>query len=148
MSISSNGLIYIEAEVIDYSNTNLESVSLNWKYSAEDGPFVEVLLENESDNVYIGTFPQLNPNSEIEYFISTSNILGDAAFHPNAGWHIFNTLDSLQGDINQDGSINIQDIILTINLVLNNEYDNSADLNSDNSIDILDIVQLVNLILN
>ena len=74
--------------------------------------------------------------------------MGDVAFHPNAGWHIFNTLDSLQGDINQDGSINIQDIILTINLVLNNEYDNSADLNSDNSIDILDIVQLVNLILN
>ena len=146
--ISSNGLIYIEAEVIDYSNTNLESVSLNWKYSAEDGPFAEVVLENESDNVYIGTFPQLNPNSDIEYFISASNILGDVAFHPNAGWHIFNTLDSFQGDINQDGAINIQDIILAINLVLNNEYNNSADLNLDSTIDILDIVQLVNIILN
>jgi len=54
----------------------------------------------------------------------------------------------IDGDINGDFSVNIQDIILTINLVLNNEYNTLADLNSDQTIDILDIVQLVNIILN
>ncbi len=54
----------------------------------------------------------------------------------------------IDGDINGDFSVNIQDIILTINLVLNNEYNILADLNSDETIDILDIVQLVNIILN
>ena len=45
-------------------------------------------------------------------------------------------------------SNNIQDIILTINLALNNEYNELADLNNDGIINVLDIVQLVNIILN
>ena len=54
----------------------------------------------------------------------------------------------LEGDINEDTLVNIQDIILTVNLILSNEYNSLADLNSDDSIDILDVVQLVNIILN
>ena len=53
----------------------------------------------------------------------------------------------LLGDINDDQLINIQDIILTINLILANEHNESADLNSDGIVNILDIVQLVNIIL-
>ena len=56
--------------------------------------------------------------------------------------------DVLIGDINGDFLINIQDIILTVNLVLNSEYNISADINSDGGIDILDIVQLANIILS
>jgi len=43
--------------------------------------------------------------------------------------------------------VNIQDVILTINLILNNDYNSSADLNSDNSLNIQDIILLVNIIL-
>jgi hypothetical protein len=57
-------------------------------------------------------------------------------------------LQSTQGDINGDSEINIQDIILTVNLILDNEFNGLADLNSDGIINILDIVQLVNIILN
>ena len=53
----------------------------------------------------------------------------------------------LLGDINGDTLINIQDIILTINLILSNEYNDAADLNSDGVLNILDVVQLVNIIL-
>jgi hypothetical protein len=53
----------------------------------------------------------------------------------------------LLGDINGDQIINIQDIILSINLILANEHNESADLNSDGIVNILDIVQLVNIIL-
>ena len=63
-------------------------------------------------------------------------------------WSFFSQYTFNLGDINNDGAINIQDIIITINLVLNNEYDYLVDLNSDETIDILDIVQLVNIILN
>ena len=56
--------------------------------------------------------------------------------------------NQLEGDINGDGSINIQDIILTINLIFNNQYDALADLNLDETIDVLDVVQLVDIILN
>ena len=148
--LSDNASININAEIIDYSNfnTNLQSVILNWKYSAEDGPFGEIALELESDNIYTGTFPALNSNSLIEYFITATNITGDIVSHPNAGWHVFNTLEATLGDINGDNSINIQDIVLAVNLVLSGEYNNSADLNSDSTVDVLDIVQLVNIILN
>ena len=56
--------------------------------------------------------------------------------------------NQIVGDINDDGTINIQDIILTINLVLNNGYNSLSDLNSDGVTDVLDIVQIVNIILN
>ena len=52
------------------------------------------------------------------------------------------------GDINNDGIINVLDVVMIVNIVLSNEYNELADLNSDDSIDILDVVQLVNIILN
>ncbi|MAR30537.1 MAG: hypothetical protein CMG24_06400 [Candidatus Marinimicrobia bacterium] len=62
---------------------------------------------------------------------------------------LYNYLDVFElGDLNQDNNINIQDIIITINLVLNNQYDNLADINLDEVVDILDVVQLVNIVLN
>ena len=55
---------------------------------------------------------------------------------------------SIIGDVNGDSVINIQDIVLTVNLVMSGEYNSSADLNSDGVINVLDIVQIVNIILN
>jgi hypothetical protein len=51
------------------------------------------------------------------------------------------------GDINEDGNINIQDVILLVNFILSNEYNDLADLNSDSIINVLDVVQIVNIIL-
>ena len=57
-------------------------------------------------------------------------------------------LSGMIGDINEDSLVNILDVILTVNLILDNEFNESADLNSDSIIDVLDIVQLVNIILS
>ena len=54
----------------------------------------------------------------------------------------------MQGDLNEDSLINVQDVILIVNLILNDEYSSLADLNLDDSIDVLDIVYLVNIILS
>ena len=51
------------------------------------------------------------------------------------------------GDVNGDSIVNVQDIILTVNLILNLSFDPLADLNSDGTIDILDIIQIVNIII-
>ena len=51
------------------------------------------------------------------------------------------------GDINTDGVVNIQDVILIINSIINQNTEDIADLNGDNNVDILDIVILVNIIL-
>jgi len=52
------------------------------------------------------------------------------------------------GDINADGIINVLDVVVIVNIVLNNEYNELADLNDDNIINVLDIVQIVNIIIN
>ena len=55
---------------------------------------------------------------------------------------------SINGDVNQDGAINILDVVMTVNIVLSDEYNSLADFNNDGAVDVLDIVQLVSLILN
>ena len=60
---------------------------------------------------------------------------------------------SIQGDVNLDEVINIQDVILTVGQILGNislegEGFNQADINDDQIVDILDIVGLVDKILH
>ena len=96
-----NDSISIAVEVIDYSNFDINSVMLHWKYSAEDGPFSQVSL-NLDEGVYKGTFPQLNSNVLIEYYIAGTTSTSRSISHPNVGWHIFTSPDSVVGDINGD----------------------------------------------
>ncbi len=68
-------------------------------------------------------------------------------------YDLINSNDSVLGDVNQDGIINILDVVTIINIILStgvpteNQLSNS-DLNNDEVINILDVVILVNLILN
>lgn len=56
------------------------------------------------------------------------------------------------GDVNDDGQINVLDIVLTTNLILcqdcPDEYNACSDMNGDGDLNVLDIVLIVNLILN
>ena len=54
----------------------------------------------------------------------------------------------LLGDVNDDGALDILDLVGLANLILSNEYFSSSDMNEDGHLDILDIVSLVNIILN
>ena len=55
---------------------------------------------------------------------------------------------SLAGDLNEDGILNVLDVILMVNLALDEGYEDIADMNEDGIINILDIVILLNTILN
>jgi hypothetical protein len=58
-----------------------------------------------------------------------------------------NCTESILGDVNNDGLINVIDIISIVNLILVSEFQTNADINSDAQINVLDIVAVVNLIL-
>ena len=50
--------------------------------------------------------------------------------------------------MNDDSNINIQDVILSVNIVLGNlEFIEAADVNMDSTVDVLDIILIVNMIL-
>ena len=51
------------------------------------------------------------------------------------------------GDINNDGMLNILDVIIVINLILSNQYESNADLNQDDIINIQDIILILDIII-
>ena len=59
----------------------------------------------------------------------------------------------LLGDVNDDGEVNISDVINLINIILSSEtisgeYLARCDINSDNEVNISDVIVLINIILN
>ena len=52
------------------------------------------------------------------------------------------------GDRNEDGSLNVLDIVGLVNLILANDYDTVVDLNEDGFLNVLDVVLLINAILS
>ena len=61
---------------------------------------------------------------------------------------LYNQLDiSELGDVNQDDNIDVLDVVQSVNLILNNGYNQLADMDNNGIINILDIVQLIDLIL-
>ena len=52
------------------------------------------------------------------------------------------------GDMNFDGIINIQDVIQSIDLIMNQEYNEIADMNNDGNINVQDIIWIIDIILN
>lgn len=53
---------------------------------------------------------------------------------------------AIPGDVNEDGSVDISDIVAVINQIAGTATYNNADVNSDNNIDISDIVAIINII--
>ena len=52
------------------------------------------------------------------------------------------------GDSNNDGTLNVLDIVTLVNLVLVSDYNEVVDMNSDGTLNVLDVVLLVGIILN
>ena len=56
--------------------------------------------------------------------------------------------EGIMGDLNNDGTLNVQDIIIMVNIILGiEEYNEAADLSDDGIVNVLDVIQLMNLIL-
>ena len=90
-----------------------------------------------------------------DFIINSDGLLEYANNEIDIAWMIDiiqNLLDlneQIIGDINQDGILNVLDVILMINIILfDNNYDQLADLNGDDIINILDIIVLVSMILD
>ena len=54
---------------------------------------------------------------------------------------------SIAGDVNEDGMVNVLDVILSVNLILDGDFIPLADMNEHMVVDILDIILIVNIIL-
>ena len=108
--------------------------------------YTEGEVELEANESFTLSIPQLNSNIE-----STNISLSVWPMHHSYDIKelYFSVItNSLSGDINEDDTLNILDVVLLVNIILNSDdFTSSADLNGDNVVNVLDIVLLVNLIL-
>ena len=93
---------------------------------------------------------------DINFYLSS---LATNHNHSTSGDHTYTQVitmsynDVVLGDLDGNGTINILDVVMLVNIVLGvldptSQQEISADLNVDSSINILDVVQLVNMILS
>ena len=119
----------------------------------------------DADNYYWLTLHANDVNSQISWYYSnnatftysTSSDQGmnwETATIGNCGslsvWaeYIFEPeIEETAGDINEDGSMNVLDVVILANAILSNEDLSLGDINGDGLINVLDIVMLVNNIL-
>ena len=143
--IDANGNYYIEnGEPFGPQNTTWQQSSASFKTNVQGGAF---RLPNgntiitEADDAHIF---EIDENGTILWqFNPNVDMIARATKYP---------LDYLEqstpGDINDDGTINILDVVLVVNIILGtNGFNSSADLNNDGIANVLDIVLLVNIIL-
>jgi len=97
---------------------------------------IEVKVLRGGNYTYPGIFAMSSHRFDTPPFVTTDHMGFRVVAHNS------------QGDINNDGAIDILDIVIVVNIILSGEFNQFADLNGDGSIDILDVVQLVNIILN
>lgn len=95
------------------------------------------------DSVWYGV-----EQSEVKLNVSPSS-LND--YRTAAQWCNFMTLEIQRGDVNADGTVDIADINILINIMLERDdadnYDGRAELTGDGTIDIADINAVINIML-
>ena len=118
-------------------------------------PALLIGIDND-DNIILTDLELLMGNNIInidsqyngEYILSiTSGYSGEELNFENIIISMDVNTSIIEGDINQDLVINVQDIILLVNFIISDEYQINGDLNNDGLLNVIDIVQLVNIIL-
>tara|TARA_B100000214_G_C23572152_1_gene447860 strand:+ start:53 stop:532 length:480 start_codon:yes stop_codon:yes gene_type:complete len=102
----------------------------------------DVVASDSQNNILF----QLCPINKYEVECKSIEISG--VYCPTDSSNNFNECsDSLLGDINSDGSVNILDVVQLVSIILLNQFESLADINFDDLVNVLDIVKLVNIIL-
>jgi len=162
---SINGYFIIEwSGMRTYNNNDIETFQIIL-YNVEDGDGdikIQYKVFNNTSS-FINQYPPIhgqyatigieNHLGDIGLQYTFNNTYPEAAATLQDGSALFITnstgSDFIQGDLNDDGTVNILDVVLLVNIVLGIEDFNPAgDMNTDGLINVLDVVILVNAILN
>lgn len=151
----------VQLSVILYNNSDWgDAVNVSLLLETDDN--IEILNEN----IFIGDIAsgEVVINIEEPFNILFSSDLSESNINLNlniisnqSGYINYNqsypimltVVDNpvIYGDVNEDSSINVLDVVQLVNLILNNTSNLNADLNEDNNINVQDIIILINLIL-
>ena len=130
------GIAKIDENLHILSDTKLGTYNPSEIYSVK-------ILDNK---IYFGLTDYTYPD-----YVDVINSNGTLINHYEVGvfpgdFAIWNTCIS-NGDINTDQVININDIILSVDLILEQAYNCNADLTNDGQLNVLDILNIIDIIL-
>jgi len=123
-----------------------EGSSSEWSYPSWPSHLDHILITNELFDVF-------NNNDSYVETVRIDDFMdgGFNAYDQNISDHrpvaiklAVNTI--ILGDINNDGILNVLDIVAIINMILGNEYSLVADVNADGFVNIVDVVLMVNIL--
>ena len=136
----------IKIQYREFNNTTQGDYS---QYTPIHGCYATVGIENQFGNV------GLEYTFDNEYPESNMVLYGESGGNPGAAILITTSPGSVSmpGDMNDDETLNVLDVVTLVNVILNvieptqgQLY--AGDINSDGGINVLDVVLLVNMILN
>ena len=111
------------------ADSNVNPVWSNWNANQRD----LFLLDHQGNLIFQQSISGGLPGDLEETIIDLINEIGEAS----------------AGDVNQDGSINVLDVVAIVSIILNEStYNALNDINLDGSVNVIDVVALVNIILN
>jgi len=125
-----------DSENIQLNSSFLSIIQV--QHVTESGIISNIELTNNNSYIHLN-----NINNEPHALILTSKYTEN----PSQEIALYVSLYDLQGDLNGDGTIDVLDVIILVNLILFGEYNSNADLNEDGVVNILDIVIYRNIIL-
>lgn len=127
-----------QAAIQPNGNLRVFAASTNgYAFSGNDGEVVLVKVKVD-ENMETGTYPLILTNIAM----SDSDAKSYDVEYVKTSIHVKN---SLTCDVNQDGKVDISDVVAVINTMAgDNKFYATADVNGDNSIDISDVVAIIN----
>ena len=147
------------AEAVDFTTDNADfSASFSYSDGVVTGlyfSFTGDLLPATDEQTVFATLTyeltsELNPGDVINLYMSgvvCADAYGDEVESAGVDGSI-SSGGGMPGDVNDDGSVNVQDIILIVSMILDGDYSAVADVNGDNAINVQDIILIVNMILD
>lgn len=145
---------YITRVTFEVSNPSSTLAKFALYYSLDGGStwvkatsnYFEVAANSMQVVDWLGT--SFSPSQEVQFRI------GMVAGHKSTACLVDNfTLyyvgeETLPGDLNGDGNVDVSDVNIAINIILGKaEYQSVADLNGDNTVDVSDVNAIINIIL-
>tara|TARA_B100000427_G_scaffold121666_1_gene101319 strand:- start:53 stop:1984 length:1932 start_codon:yes stop_codon:yes gene_type:complete len=150
-----NSVIYTSENDISFTVQNKSGYNQDYQYSfgdTTDG--INSMFDYQDGDFSLDPYESLIlsfPISDTNILSSNVTLLVSPVHHKYASKEIIYSVlaeNILIGDVSSDGNINVVDVVLLVNLILENDFNNLGDIDGDGALNVIDIVQLVSLILS
>ena len=104
------------------------------------------LQVGDSIRIWVANTNSGKPNLASKIIDSAKGLYWDDSRLNEGLLFVTDQYDGVIGDVDNDGQVNISDVVKVINMIAAGEYSATADLNNAGQINITDIVKIINII--